>query len=123
MSEPLEAAKKQRGRPFVKGQSGNPAGRAKKTPELREVEEMARQAAPLAVERLKHWARSNDPGASVRACTALLDRAFGRPAQPIEGEMVITEAIDRPPEETREQWLARKKRELDTMPVQGHADG
>lgn len=108
---------------WVKGQSGNPSGRARKTPELKEVEEMARQAAPLAVQRLVHWARSKDPGASVRACTALLERGFGKPLQPIESEVTIREAIDRPPGETREQWLERRKRELATATPMGHADG
>jgi hypothetical protein len=70
--------------PFQKGRSGNPGGRAKKTPELREVEELARQASPAAIQRLVHWMNCDDPSASVRACQAILDRAWGKPAQAIE---------------------------------------
>jgi hypothetical protein len=38
-----------------RGQSGNPGGRARKNPELREVEELARQASPMAIQRLVYW--------------------------------------------------------------------
>lgn len=36
-------------------------------------------------------------------------------------DLTIRDAIDRPPQETREQWLARRQRELATTPVAGHA--
>lgn len=36
---------------------------------------------------------------------------------------IVRDAVDRPPHETREQWLERRRRELATAPVAGHADG
>ncbi|MBB2177515.1 DUF5681 domain-containing protein [Gluconacetobacter johannae] len=52
-------AKANRGQ-FKKGQSGNPGGKPKA---LREVIELAREHTQLAVERLAHWAASNEPAA------------------------------------------------------------
>jgi hypothetical protein len=100
--------------PFARGQSGNPGGRPKMTPELREVEDLARKASPAAVKRLVEWMNSDNARASVAACNAILDRGFGRPTQPTEhsGTLTVHDAVDRPPHETREQWMARRAREL-----------
>lgn len=81
---PLRTAKKQRGRPFAKGKSGNPGGRPKKTPELREVEDLCRQASPDAVGRLVEWMQSGDPATSVKACLGILAHGFGTPKQRVE---------------------------------------
>jgi hypothetical protein len=67
---------------FVKGSSGNPGGHHLVTHEIREL---ARQHGPAAIERLVHWMRSADPQASIMAAKILLDRGFGKPAQPITG--------------------------------------
>jgi hypothetical protein len=67
--------------PFVKGQSGNPAGRRKKTSAEREVEELARDHGPDAIARLRHWMDSDDARASAYAANSLLDRAYGKPKQ------------------------------------------
>lgn len=81
MTEALRTAGKQRGRPFVKGKSGNPGGRPKKTPELIEVEALCKEASPRAVERLKEWVESDNAKASVSACMGLLAQAYGTPKQ------------------------------------------
>ena len=68
---------------FQKGQSGNPGGRPK---EVAEVRALAREHTRMAIERLVAWAESDNPRASVAASTALLDRGWGRAAQPLVGD-------------------------------------
>src|SRR5262249_12966667 len=74
------------GRPFQKGQSGNPGGRPK---EIAEVKELAREHMPAAIEALVSI--MNNPKASdaarVSAATALLDRGYGKPQQHIDAEI------------------------------------
>lgn len=70
---------------FKKGQSGNPGGRPKENPELKEL---ARSHTTEAVERLAYWMRSDDATASVKASTTLLERAWGKPEAKTEVEMV-----------------------------------
>lgn len=85
MSTTLRTGKKQANSgSFKKGQSGNPGGRKKKTPELIEVENLCKQASPRAVERLKEWIESDNAKASVTACMGLLAQGFGTPKQRIE---------------------------------------
>lgn len=66
---------------FTKGQSGNPGGRPKEDPELKDL---ARVASPEAFDRLVHWMRSDNPKASFAASVAILDRAYGKPVQTTE---------------------------------------
>jgi hypothetical protein len=86
---------KPRGRPFPKGTSGNPKGRAK---EHEDVKEAARQYTVESIERLAFWMRSNDPRASVLASDKLLDRAWGRPSQDVklQAERVSLQLMSRP---------------------------
>lgn len=88
--------------PFVKGQSGNPGGRAKLTPEVLEAREIARQHGPAALERLVQLMHNTSGQVSVAACKEILDRAYGKPAQPQTGEggegpmeMVLRSYIER----------------------------
>jgi len=94
---------------FEKGKSGNPGGRPKETAEIKEL---ARQHGPRAVERLAELMNGEDPRVAVAASQALLDRAYGKPAQAIIGgseddpaiktlNEIIIRAVDatRPPEE------------------------
>jgi hypothetical protein len=65
--------------------SGNPGGRPRKTEQLIEIEQLARQYAPQAMEALVKIATTGkSDSARVAASIAILDRAFGRPRQTLE---------------------------------------
>lgn len=76
-------SKKTVGRPFVKGQSGNPSGRPKMP---KEVKEAFKAASPEALKTLKKIL--TDPAAKdsdrIRAAEIILDRAYGKPAQAVD---------------------------------------
>lgn len=73
------------GTPFEKGKSGNPSGRPKIPAEVRKL------ARALSVEAIEtHAAIMRDaeapPAARGASANAILDRAYGKPAQAITGE-------------------------------------
>lgn len=77
-------------KPFKKGQSGNPAGRVKKLPEIDAL--LAKvlggdpndpDAQSEAEEVLKAMLKAAKAG-NVQAQTAILDRAYGKPKQAVE---------------------------------------
>jgi hypothetical protein len=74
---------KQRGRPFPKGQSGNPGGRPR---ELRDVIELARSHSADAIATLAKIMRNEQapPAARLGAAAALLDRGYGKPCQSVD---------------------------------------
>lgn len=78
---------------FKKGKSGNPGGRPKEAPE---VKELARTFAAEAIETLAKHMRGDDVRTSVAAAQALLDRGFGKPSQALEvsGELKTNEITD-----------------------------
>jgi hypothetical protein len=68
------------GKPFKKGQSGNPGGRPKA---VAEVQELARQHTTDAVQTLVSIMTDpkSAPAARVSAANSLLDRGYGKPPQ------------------------------------------
>lgn len=69
--------------PWVKGQSGNPGGRPKAE---REVMDLARDASPRAMGRLIELVENEDARVSIQAANSVLDRAFGKPTQPLAND-------------------------------------
>jgi hypothetical protein len=66
---------------FKPGRSGNPGGRPK---ELLNAQRLAREYTPQAIEALVRGLK--DPKHYVAAATALLDRAWGKPVQPLASD-------------------------------------
>ena len=67
---------------FMPGQSGNPGGRPNST-----IRELVRQHSTEAVETLaKIMKASRSDRARILAANSLLDRAWGKPTQPIGGD-------------------------------------
>lgn len=88
------------GRPFQKGQSGNPAGRAKG------IEAIAREHTSEAIAALVDALRS--PKERVGAAVALLDRGWGKPTVTVEGnlDMMHSYVLRAPtPTESADEWL------------------
>lgn len=79
--------------PFVKGQSGNPGGRKKEAGDLREL---ARAASPEMLQILIDLAKTSVSDRSrVTAANAVLDRAYGKPAQTLgDGDGNPVEWVD-----------------------------
>lgn len=70
-----------RGGPWPKGYSPNPSGRPKAA---LDVQKLAREHTAAAIQTLVDCLR--DPKLRVQAAEALLNRAWGRPVQPLSGE-------------------------------------
>jgi hypothetical protein len=72
------------GKGFMPGQSGNPGGRPK---EVGHVRALAKKYTEEAIRTLAELMRTGKPDrARVAAAEALLDRAYGKPTQPLAGD-------------------------------------
>ena len=69
---------------FRPGASGNPGGRPAALSDLREL---AREHTPAAVAKLAHiMEKGKSEQACIAAASALLDRGWGKPTQPLSGD-------------------------------------
>lgn len=75
-----------RGKPFAPGQSGNPGGRPKLPEDIKHIREIARQYTAEAVATLATAMTDGSDSAKVAAAKELLDRGWGKSAQPVTGE-------------------------------------
>lgn len=73
------------GHQFQKGVSGNPGGRPKETPEMKDAKDKARKLCPKAVDRLAQLMDSANEQVAAAAANSILDRGLGRPVQAIVG--------------------------------------
>ncbi len=95
------------GRPFEKGRSGNPGGRAKENPE---VKTLARQNAPRAIKRIIELMDSKDERVALAAANAILDRAYGKPRQNIDAPAEHRFVAEIPLAQlTTDEWLSTCK--------------
>lgn len=79
-----ETPKRVVGRPFVKGQSGNPSGRPK---DLQGIKALCQSHAPLAIAaavKILQSKKSKDAD-KLKAGDMILDRAYGKPLQEVKG--------------------------------------
>jgi hypothetical protein len=86
---------------FRPGQSGNPLGRPRNSDLVgpsktrADVRELAKSYAPGAIETLKKVMDDPKapPAARVGAATAILDRGWGKPTQPVDANVNFFEAL------------------------------
>ena len=80
MAANSEKTARGRGRPFQKGQSGNPKGRPKQTQEQKDALSMIKALAPEAAEKLREIMQSPDVRTAdqLRAIEIILDRTYGK---------------------------------------------
>lgn len=70
--------------PFEPGQSGNPRGRASVSSEERKVQLLAREHTVRALNKLASLIDAENEKVAVSACTAILDRGWGKPTQSVQ---------------------------------------
>ena len=71
------------GKPFKKGQSGNPGGRPKMASD---VKALAQDHCAAAIKKLAALMKSKDERTAIAACKDLLDRGIGKAPQAHTGE-------------------------------------
>ncbi len=59
----------------------------------KDVKEAARELAPKALKRIETLSRDKNPQVSLAACKEILDRAYGKAVQHLEGEISIYDKL------------------------------
>ena len=99
---------------WTPGVSGNPSGKPKDP-----TKALAKKYSEEALETIYQLMQSSAVAPKVRVLAAeiILNRAWGKPTTSVEltgaeGGPLLIAPVDAPPQETREQWIARRTKEM-----------
>jgi hypothetical protein len=108
-----KSAQKGPGKPFTKGQTGNPGGRPKKTPEELDLIAACKAKAPEALDVIMHIMKNGENEKNqLSAAIAIIERGYGKAMQPQEVKLdgKIEHEVSMRPKLSRDEWLASLNR-------------
>lgn len=82
-----ESSRKSPGRPFAKGQSGNPGGRPRKTQQDVDLINACKALTQDALDTLIEIMRNGQERNRITAAVAIIERGHGKPIQPSEVDL------------------------------------